>query len=118
MLVDWLTDIGMIQAGPLAALDTWIGWYEPYATSHDDLDDDSRLVHPDRARGAQPRGDVRADPLRRLPGAERRAPQPAREVGPGCTVVSSRLPRSGHRGPAELVLPLSLQRNGHCILLS
>ena len=29
MLVDWLTDIGMIQAGPLAALDTWIGWYRP-----------------------------------------------------------------------------------------
>jgi multimeric flavodoxin WrbA len=37
-LVDWLTDIGMVQAGPLAAVDTWIGWYEPYATSHDDLD--------------------------------------------------------------------------------
>ena len=43
MLVDWLTDIGMIQAGPLAALDTWIGWYKPYATSHDDLDNDSAL---------------------------------------------------------------------------
>ena len=43
MLVDWLTDIGMIQAGPLAALDTWIGWYQPYATSHDDLDNDTAL---------------------------------------------------------------------------
>lgn len=40
MLADWLTDIGMIQAGPLAALDTWIGWYRPYATSHEDLDAD------------------------------------------------------------------------------
>ncbi len=40
MLVDWLTDIGMIQAGPQAALDTWIGWYKPYATSHEDLDAD------------------------------------------------------------------------------
>jgi multimeric flavodoxin WrbA len=37
-LTDWLTDIGMVQAGPLAAVDTWIGWYEPYATSHDELD--------------------------------------------------------------------------------
>jgi multimeric flavodoxin WrbA len=37
-LVDWLTDIGMVQAGPLAAVNTWIGWYEPYATSHDALD--------------------------------------------------------------------------------
>jgi multimeric flavodoxin WrbA len=39
-LVDWLTDLGMVQAGPLAAIDTWIGWYAPYATSHDDLDKD------------------------------------------------------------------------------
>ena len=42
-LVDWLTDLGMIQAGPLAAIDTWIGWYEPYATSHDDLDKDQAI---------------------------------------------------------------------------
>ena len=42
-LVDWLTDIGMIQAGPGAALDTWIGWYRPYATSHEDLDADEDL---------------------------------------------------------------------------
>ncbi len=40
MLADWLTDIGMVQAGPQAALDTWIGWYKPYATSHEDLDAD------------------------------------------------------------------------------
>ena len=40
MLADWLTDIGMIQAGPQAVLDTWIGWYKPYATSHEDLDAD------------------------------------------------------------------------------
>ncbi|MDP3231921.1 MAG: NAD(P)H-dependent oxidoreductase [Myxococcales bacterium] len=39
MLVDWLTDLGMVQAGPLAALDTWIGWNQPYATSHDALDE-------------------------------------------------------------------------------
>ncbi len=43
MLVDWMTDLGMVQAGPLAALDTWIGWYQPYATSHDDLDQDQGL---------------------------------------------------------------------------
>ncbi len=43
MLVDWLDDIGMIQAGPTAALDTWIGWYRPYATSHEDLDEDKDL---------------------------------------------------------------------------
>ena len=43
MLADWLTDIGMVQAGPQAALDTWIGWYKPYATSHEDLDEDKEL---------------------------------------------------------------------------
>jgi multimeric flavodoxin WrbA len=37
-LVDWLTDIGLVQAGASAVLDTFIGYYEPYATSHDDLD--------------------------------------------------------------------------------
>jgi multimeric flavodoxin WrbA len=43
MLVDWLTDLGMVQAGPAAALDTWIGWYRPYASSHADLDADADL---------------------------------------------------------------------------
>jgi multimeric flavodoxin WrbA len=37
-LVQWLTDIGMSQAGDSAAFDTVIGYYEPYATSHDKLD--------------------------------------------------------------------------------
>lgn len=39
-LSGWLTDIGMIQAGASAAFDAWIGYYRPYATSHDDLDKD------------------------------------------------------------------------------
>ena len=43
MLTDWLNDIGMIPAGPTAILDTWIGWYRPYATSHEDLDRDKDL---------------------------------------------------------------------------
>jgi len=40
MLSDWLSDIGMVSAGPTALIDTWIGWYQPYATSHEDLDKD------------------------------------------------------------------------------
>jgi multimeric flavodoxin WrbA len=43
MLTDWLSDIGMISAGPTALVDTWIGWYEPYATSHQALDTDRDL---------------------------------------------------------------------------
>jgi multimeric flavodoxin WrbA len=38
MLADWLTDMELIQAGPSAVVDTWIGYYRPYATSHHDLD--------------------------------------------------------------------------------
>jgi len=37
-LTQWLTDIGMSQAGDSAAFDTLIGYYEPYAVSHDKLD--------------------------------------------------------------------------------
>ena len=38
-LVEWLRSIGMHQAGTSAAVDTLIGYYEPYATSHDKLDE-------------------------------------------------------------------------------
>jgi multimeric flavodoxin WrbA len=38
-LVEWLASIGMHQAGTSAAVDTLIGYYEPYATSHDKLDE-------------------------------------------------------------------------------
>ena len=42
-LVDWMTDIKMIPAGPAPGLDRYLGYYEPYATSHDDLDRDTAL---------------------------------------------------------------------------
>ena len=37
-LTTWLSSIGMLQAGAQATIDTLIGYYEPYATSHDQLD--------------------------------------------------------------------------------
>jgi multimeric flavodoxin WrbA len=40
ILADWLSDIGLISAGHMAELDRYIGYYRPYATSHDDLDAD------------------------------------------------------------------------------
>ena len=43
LLVDWLTDMGLIQAGASAVLDAFIGYYRPYATSHEDLDADPDL---------------------------------------------------------------------------
>lgn len=38
MLTDWLTDMHLVPAGRSALLDRYIGYYEPYATSHDALD--------------------------------------------------------------------------------
>ena len=40
-LSDWLDWMGLIDAGPMARLDRFIGYYEPYATSHDTLDQDT-----------------------------------------------------------------------------
>lgn len=42
-LVDWLTDMELVPAGPSAGLGRYIGYYAPYATSHDDLDRDTSL---------------------------------------------------------------------------
>ena len=42
-LVDWLNDMHLIQAGRAAVLDRYIGYYEPYATSHEALDRDKAL---------------------------------------------------------------------------
>jgi multimeric flavodoxin WrbA len=40
ILQDWLSDIGLIQAGHMAAVGAYLGYLQPYATSHDDLDKD------------------------------------------------------------------------------
>ena len=42
-LSDWLDWMGFIDAGAQARLDRYIGYYEPYATSHDALDRDEAL---------------------------------------------------------------------------
>ena len=43
-LCDWLDWMGLIDAGGQARLDRYIGYYEPYATSHDALDADKALM--------------------------------------------------------------------------
>ncbi len=39
-LSDWLDWMGLIDAGQQSRLDRFIGYYKPYATSHDELDQD------------------------------------------------------------------------------
>ena len=39
-LVDWLTDMSLVQATRTAEVDGYIGYMEPYATSHEALDKD------------------------------------------------------------------------------
>jgi multimeric flavodoxin WrbA len=42
-LSDWLDWMGLVDAGAGARLDRFIGYYKPYATSHDELDRDSAV---------------------------------------------------------------------------
>lgn len=42
-LVDWLRFMGLAPAGVLAELDRYIGYWEPYATSHEALDRDKDI---------------------------------------------------------------------------
>jgi multimeric flavodoxin WrbA len=39
-LTDWLRDMGLLSAGHSAEIDRYVGYYEPYATSHLALDKD------------------------------------------------------------------------------
>ncbi len=42
-LTDWLSDMKLVPALPQGGIDRYIGYYEPYATSHDALDRDSAV---------------------------------------------------------------------------
>ncbi|WP_128933270.1 flavodoxin family protein [Bradyrhizobium zhanjiangense] len=42
-LSDWLTDMQLISAGRFAELDGYVGYMEPYATSHRELDEDDKF---------------------------------------------------------------------------
>ena len=42
-LSDWLTDMKLLPAMPQGGIDRYVGYYEPYATSHEALDADADL---------------------------------------------------------------------------
>jgi multimeric flavodoxin WrbA len=43
-LHDWLVEMSLEPAGAMASLDRYIGYFRPYATSHDDLDRDPAIL--------------------------------------------------------------------------
>jgi multimeric flavodoxin WrbA len=47
-LCDWLEWMKLVRAGPGAAIDRYVGYYEPYATSHDALDRDTAIQNETR----------------------------------------------------------------------
>jgi multimeric flavodoxin WrbA len=42
-LHDWLTWMKLVPAGPAADVGRYLGYFRPYATSHDDLDEDTAI---------------------------------------------------------------------------
>ena len=77
-LCDWLDWMGLIDAGSQARLDRLVGYYQPYATSHDALDADTGVQEEVRnvARAvAQAVGELRAGRLSN-PGATLEPPRP------------------------------------------
>ena len=52
-LTAWLTDMGLIGAGHLSQVGRYVGYMEPYATSHDALDRDASFQE-ETQRGARP----------------------------------------------------------------
>ncbi len=78
VLCDWLDWMGLIDAGAAARLDRYIGYYEPYATSHEALDRDVAVQEEVRnvARAlAQAVGELRQGRLS-TPGKGLRRPRP------------------------------------------
>jgi multimeric flavodoxin WrbA len=77
-LSDWLDWMGLIDAGAKARLDRFIGYYEPYATSHETLDKDEAMQEEVRnvARAvAGALGEMRSGRLS-TPDAALKAPRP------------------------------------------
>jgi len=42
-LADWLSDMQLVPAVPQGGIDRYIGYYQPYATSHEALDEDTAV---------------------------------------------------------------------------
>jgi multimeric flavodoxin WrbA len=74
-LTDWLTDMRLIPATPPGGIDRYIGYYEPYATSHDALDQDTAVQKEVRLAAQQLVEAVTLSRAGRLPHIQQ-APEP------------------------------------------
>lgn len=76
-LTDWLRDMDLVEAGH-SSMDRYIGYYEPYATSHDALDTDHKLHEEVRQAAATLLEAVRLNRAGKLPqpGAGLKEPRP------------------------------------------
>ena len=74
-LCDWLTDMKLIPATPQGGIDGYIGYYGPYATSHEALDADIAIQLEVRAAAAALGEAVKLARAGQLPRAERE-PEP------------------------------------------
>jgi multimeric flavodoxin WrbA len=76
-LHDWLSDMALVPAGPAAMLDRYIGYYEPYATSHEALDKDERFMEETRnAARTLMEAVTEMRRGRRAPGSDLKEPRP------------------------------------------
>lgn len=76
-LHDWLTDMELVPAGSAAVFDRYLGYYEPYATSHEALDRDTAFM--DEAKNAARTLMAAVTEMRkgrRPPGVDLEAPRP------------------------------------------
>ena len=75
-LVDWATDMHLISSGAAAEVDGYIGYYEPYATSHQALDEDTAFQQAVRNAVTALAGAVRAQREGRLVAVGEDLPEP------------------------------------------
>lgn len=77
-LTDWLLDMELVQAGGGGTLDRYIGYFEPYATSHQALDEDEAVMHEVRnvAQSLVDTVRMQREGSYRQPGAEIEWPRP------------------------------------------
>ena len=72
---DWLCFMHLCPAGPTAELDRYVGYWQPYATSHDELDADTAIQEEVRNAARTLLMGVQHDPMGEFVGSELKPPR-------------------------------------------